>query len=200
MEEEALDEDLDILREIEGGGEKGGAGTVPKPKVLVGNSQRPDMPLGPDGEHGGEGESGDDDVEEHEGKRRKVWKKKGQKRTTRRVIMKPNTAKWKPEPAWKGGKEDGSDKEGNIEETQLAGKGKDFDEDDYADELDLDKGDEKEAIGTNKNEEGKGGAKADNLGTKIRKKISATAHANFRALKIRNKNSKAKGRGRFGRR
>ncbi|KAF2858883.1 hypothetical protein K470DRAFT_259385 [Piedraia hortae CBS 480.64] len=31
------------------------------------------------------------------------------------------------------------------------------------------------------------------------KKVSATAHANFRALKIKNKNSKARGRGRFGR-
>ena len=33
---------------------------------------------------------------------------------------------------------------------------------------------------------------------KVAKQISVTAHANFRKLKIKNKNSKASGRGRFG--
>ena len=43
-------------------------------------------------------------------------------------------------------------------------------------------------------------SKSDGIVKKTAKKISATAHANFRKLNIKNKNSKANGRGRFGKR
>ena len=42
--------------------------------------------------------------------------------------------------------------------------------------------------------------KSENVVKRAARKISATAHANFCKLKIKNKNSKAKGGGRFGRR
>lgn len=47
--------------------------------------------------------------------------------------------------------------------------------------------------------EGKG-SEAVGVIKKAARKVSATAHANFKKLKIKNKNSKANGRGRFGRR
>lgn len=94
------------------------------------------MPLGPDGG----GDSEDSEIEE-EGKGRdgrplKTWKRKGQKRTTRRVLMKPNVAKWKPEPAWKGEAESEDDgHQAVVEEIQATMQGPKGDEDDYEDEL-----------------------------------------------------------------
>ncbi|KAL9000907.1 MAG: hypothetical protein Q9169_000662 [Polycauliona sp. 2 TL-2023] len=124
MEEAKLDDELDLLNEMEeqeGHSPKGKARIVPK--VCVEDSQVPDMPLGPDGE----GESGREDLEaldtagkDRSGRPLKIWKKKGQKRTTRRVTMKPNTAKWKPEQEWSGGKDDESEEEVvAVGETQI---------------------------------------------------------------------------------
>lgn len=216
MEEAKLDEELDILREMEGGEESAQTNRAKdEARVCVKDSQVPDMPLGPDGQ--GDGESEDLEALEAEGKDRngrplRVWKKKGQKRTTRRVTIKPNTAKWKPEPEWKGGKEEESEEDvAAVEETQLvptapvAEPEEDVERretDDYISEGFPDEGEPEDQT------KGKG---AKQIGKKKetqkeppkergRKKISATAHANFRALKIKNKNSKAKGRGRFGRR
>ncbi|KAI4121524.1 MAG: hypothetical protein LQ338_006321 [Usnochroma carphineum] len=217
MEEAKLDEELDMLREMEGE-----EGTTAKsqikdsPKICVEDSQIPDMPLGPDG-HGGS-ESDDLEALEAEGKDRngkplKLWKKKGQKRTTRRVTIKPNTAKWKPEPEWKGGKDAESDREvAAVEETQLVAVAQDTgasppfeglkSDDDYQSEVAF-SGDEAQAqikAETAKQQGRPKKAQKKPSNEKKKKKISATAHANFRALKIKNKNSKAKGRGRFGRR
>jgi len=198
MEDEQFNEEMDVLREMEGGG--AGCSKAAQPKILVNDSQRPDMPLGPDGG----GDSEDDRLYADEGKGRdgrplKVWKKKGQKRTTRRVLMKPNTTKWKPELEWKG-EIDEVDEEAVGEETQLKGRNPNDEEQGYGeDELhtndDLGEGNE----GRKKAEE-KSGEKKEGFVTKIKKKISATAHANFRALKIKNKQSKGKRGGRFGRR
>lgn len=201
MEDEALDEELDMLREMES---ESNHSNLDKPKVLVNDSQGLDMPLGPDGglESDEDGLEYADEGKGRDGKPLKVWKKKGQKRTTRRVLMKPNTAKWKPEPAWKVGQANGDEEDG-VAESQAAsadqtteGKLHDSDGDEYEDmdgtqeaaEAGIDK---KDAL--NKDLEKKEGL------TKKLKKISATAHANFRALKIKNKQSKGKTGGRFGR-
>jgi hypothetical protein len=85
-EDDKLDEEADIMRELEME-EEGIA--IPKkpraPKLLVQDSQAP-MPLGPDRGI----ESGEDSEEEPElgpdGKPPRAWKKKGMKRQTRRVI------------------------------------------------------------------------------------------------------------------
>ena len=198
LEEEVLDDEMDILRELEGE-DAGGLTKSRTAKVLVKDSQMEEMPLGPDGE--GEEENEDEDLSREgigrDGRPLKVWKKKGQKRTTRRVVMKPVTEKWKPEPEWKGPR-DNDDDDSVVADTQLADGvvGEDGDE----------------------NEEGLAGranhgaeapakiGKADGLvdvttkSKKAPKKISSTAHANYRALKIKNKHSKGKGGGRFARR
>ena len=195
MEEEKLDEELELLREIEG--ESCPSSKISKPKVLVNDSQRPDMPLGPDGGL----ESEDEEDVEKEGKGRngkplKVWKKKGQKRTTRRVLMKPNVAKWKPEPAWKGEPESGEeDEQAVVEQTRITTQ---TPNEDYEDELDSGQ-DVNEADGGKKKTKKKADGNKQGFVAKVRK-ISATAHANFRALKIKNKQSKGKRGARFGRR
>ena len=190
MEEARLDEDLDILQEME----DGDAPSIKtrQPKILVNDSQIPDMPLGPDGNVESE-----DEIRASEGKQRdkkplKVWKKKGQKRTTRKVNMRPNAAKWKPEPVWKGGRDSGDEAEGEIvEESQLLRQGASGDE--LGGEAVMALANQKTKGVESKSEEKEG------FVTKVKKKISATAHANFRALKIKNKQSKGKRGGRFGR-
>ena len=195
MEDEKLDEELEMLREIEG--QCGPSSKISQPKVLVNDSQAPDMPLGPD--RGLESED-EEDVEKEalgrDGKPLKVWKKKGQKRTTRRVLMKPNIAKWKPEPAWKGEAESEEEKEqAVVKETQITTQGPN---DDYQDELNTE-GDANEADDGKKTTKKKAEGDKQGFVAKVRK-ISATAHANFRALKIKNKQSKGKRGARFGRR
>lgn len=85
-EDDKLDEEADIMREMEM--EEAGI-VMPKkpqrPEIQVEDSQAP-MPLGPD-----RGMETEEDEEEQpelgpDGKPRRVWKKKGLKRQTRRVI------------------------------------------------------------------------------------------------------------------
>lgn len=203
MEDETLDEELDMLREME-------SDNVPRnhlhqPKTLVTDSQRPEMPLGPDGDL----ESDEDGVEHaddgigRDGKPLKVWKKKGQKRTTRRVLMKPNTAKWRPEPAWKVGQANGEEADG-VAETQTvnAERWTDWKEDgrDSNEYEDIEGGQGATEAGNSRKEafdKDLGGK--EGFSKKAKKKISTIAHANFRALKIKNKQSKGKKGGRFGR-
>jgi len=220
MEEEKLDEELEMLREMECE-ELGipiskpkpfgpGAGTAlpRKPRVQVQDSQVPDfgpgeekgeveMPLGADGEREGD-ESSESDAEQlgRDGRKLRVWKKKGQKRSTRRVVMRPTVGKWVPEKEWAcGGDEEGG--EGVVRDTQISGQEKEG-----GARAGLEDGDDSES-----GEDGEGNKVVDKDGkgtvgkkAKKPKKVSATAHANFRALKIRNKQSKGKRGGRFGRR
>ncbi|KAL8973335.1 MAG: hypothetical protein Q9183_000028 [Haloplaca sp. 2 TL-2023] len=215
MEEAKLDEEMDTLRELEGEGGITARSQAPRlPKVCAQDSQVPDMPLGPDGQV--ESESEDEDVSKRQGTVRngrppKVWKKRGQKRTTRRVTMKPSSAKWKPEPRWKGGKDNDSENEVlAVEETQFIdgddSPRPDVDEkdlqtdDEYMSESKRDRGAQpKSKSATNNKHQGKSkevSSKPPN-GRK-NKGPNSLAHTNFRALKIRNKQSKGKGRGRFG--
>lgn len=132
--------------------------------------------------------------QEQEGQQpQRVWKKKGQKRTTRRVNMKPPTARTKskrPEA------EESSDSEdelagAGIEDTQngIDGGGFDLDSLDEA-EVDRERPTGKSSKKAKKNE-------GPTRGRKV--KANAISHMNFRSLKIKNKNSKAKGRGFGGR-
>ncbi|KAL8774971.1 MAG: hypothetical protein Q9209_000450 [Squamulea sp. 1 TL-2023] len=217
MEEAKLDDELDMLREMEGGQEGNLQDSQAKDvaDICVEDSQIPDMPLGPDGE----GESDDEDIEalKTEGKDRsgrplKIWKKKGQKRTTRRVTIKPNTAKWKPEQEWKGGEADESEDEVvAVKETQVGkstpamrvGEDEDLETDnDCVSGATSDTGTQQ---GPTNGEQGKHTNRPkivpqEPVKEKKKKVVKAAAHMNYRALKIRNKNSKGKGSGRFGRR
>ena len=193
MEDDRLDEDLGALREM--GATNDNCSKPQEPKILVQDSQRPDMPLGPD--VGLESEDDADDKNEgkgRDGKPLKVWKKKGQKRTTRKITMKPNVGKWKPEPIWKGGEDSGE-----VEDKILVNDTQNIEElNARSPKLDDEGASDKEdgvSIPAIEDKE-----KSKSIGAKAKKKISATAHANFRALKIKNKMSKGKGRGRFGKR
>ena len=218
MEEAKLDDELEMLREMEGQGEddhESQAKVVPK--VWVKDSQVPDMPLGPDGE----GESEREDLEglktageDRSGRPVKIWKKKGQKRTTRRVTIRPNTAKWKPEQEWKGGKEDESEEEVvAVGETQIgtpaldvqAEEAEEFQTDDDGAHEDIaDQGGQQSRAPGEQGMQIKRSKspKKEPLKEKEKKKkvVNAAAHTNYRALKIRSKKSKGKGSGRFGRR
>ena len=195
MEDEKLDDELEMLREIEGDIIR--SSRPSQPNVLEDDSQTPDMPLGPDA--GPESEDGGEIEKEGKGKDGtplKIWKKKGQKRTTRRVLMKPNVAKWKPEPAWKGEAESEEDDERDVvEETQSTTLRLD---NDYGNEPNGEVA-EDEALKGKKKTKRKADEEKEGFVAKV-KKISATAHANFRALKIKNKQSKGKRGARFGRR
>jgi len=211
MEDEKLDEDLDVLREMEAADNTTVApGTMSKPPaVVVEDSQVFDMPLGPDGVG-----ASDDDLDEYEnegkgrdGKPLKVWKKKGQKRTTRKTNIKPNNAKWKPEPEWQGTKDDDDAADGLavVAETQLAGVAQKLleqrEEDDnmeYLEENALSEVEDSLLTKAKPNANHKPTKSRSDAAPKI-KRVSATAHANYRALKIKNKQSKGKRGNRFGR-
>ncbi|KAL8658942.1 MAG: hypothetical protein Q9226_000680, partial [Calogaya cf. arnoldii] len=213
MKEAKLDDELEMLREMEGQNEIGYVSRARViPKVCVEDSQVPDMPLGPDGE----GESEGEDLEalktagkDRGGRPLTIWKKKGQKRTTRRVTIKPNTAKWKPEQEWKGGKEEESEEEVvAVGETQVdtsaldvqAGAAEELQtDDDCVGEGVSDRGVQQ---GQTQGQDAKNTKKSKSPlkePSKVKKKrvVNAAAHTNYRALKIRNKNSKGKGSGRL---
>lgn len=108
MEEDALDDDLDALRDMESGPQrapankvKAGAEPVPIPSlvieeaVLIEDSQVPHLLGGFDdeGKYDSEPEELKNPTLGRDGLPLKIWKKKGQKRTTRRVNMKPVRSK-----------------------------------------------------------------------------------------------------------
>ena len=211
QEEDEADEDLAMMREMEQQEEEeeeAGGGSAParptmtakprEPEVLIEDSQI-EMPLGPDGEIDSDEDEEDNanDGLDVNGQPRRIWKKKGQKRTTRRVIMRPAPRPKAAEP------QQTTAESQIVHETQLAddvSSDVEFD----AGELDEDSDDEfgasKRSLKTKKPESQS--QQKDSAGPikKAVRKISAAAHANYCKLKIKNKNSKAKGRGRFGRR
>lgn len=211
QEEDRMEDEWDILNEMEA--EERGEVVRPAalPKVLVEDSQGAEMPLGPDQGIDSSEEDGDADpgALDANGNPRKVWKKKGLKRQTRRVIMRPVLQKAKSAPGALLPGVEGL--EAIVEETQVQEPlrrrtcGND-DEDEFVDEQ-SDAGTKHDGQhswnekGTKVPAKGrkKAGSEAKNM--EKTKKVKPEAHANFRKLKIKNKNSKAKGRGgRFGRR
>jgi DNA replication regulator SLD2 len=194
LQEDQMDDEWDILNEVEGGESEHGV-----PKILVEDSQAAAMPLGPDHII----ESAEDEVPtdpgalDAEGKPRKVWKKKGLKRQTRRVIMRP--VMHKPQKAVGVEEADSGEDENDVAgETQLdeQDEAEDVGDGDYEERHDSQQSQhEPQRKGSKKKQSNP--AKEDGKG----KKVAADAHANFRKLKIKNKNSKASGRGKkFGRR
>ncbi|PNS17504.1 DNA replication regulator SLD2 [Sphaceloma murrayae] len=202
QEADKADEDLELLRELEGGS----VDAAPAPKKqpwpthqdkMVMETQV-EMPLGPDAAPVSEDELSDSDITgalDANGQPRKIWKKKGLKRQTKRVIMRPVLRQVKPS---------------EVAATDLM----DFSsvKDDKSD-AELDKGSGESDFSDSDEDARRESAKKSLTMTKkevqekeIRKeepkkrKVSAAAHANYCRLKIKNKNSKGKGRGRFGRR
>ncbi|GAD99392.1 hypothetical protein NFIA_068050 [Paecilomyces variotii No. 5] len=186
MEEEQMEDDWEILKEIEA--EQ--AAEAAANDVEEGDSQAP------------------------EGQR--TWKKKGQKRTTRRVVMRPVLSKPKLAPETKAGNE-----ADDVPEAQTESR-EDENADDAASEPDQDSDPDYEGdarslkktssfsekmkaafssvVNIKNNDKSSAPAAPEDAKAKkpVARKVNPEAHANYRSLKIRNKNSK--GRGRFGRR
>jgi hypothetical protein len=217
-EDDKLDEEADIMREMEM--EEAGISLPPKkskaPQVLVEDSQAP-MPLGPD--RGLESEDEDEQPElGRDGQPRRVWKKKGLKRQTRRVISKlrvlrrqtcanpspvrPNFIKSKPEPILQT-QDDSDGEQEKVAETQATGDvEEDIDSEDYLSEYasDASHTPRKRSVPKKSTDETKDQAKEGVVKTAGRK-IKASAHANFRRLKIRTaKGASGGAKGKFGRR
>ena len=245
MEDEALEDEMDVLREMEMEEQGGSAGNLkakapaapPPPaecsqnaaaEVEVGDSQiRPQADVNPWAREekekpvllGGFDDENLYDTEEEEqldrGRPLRVFKKKGQKRTTRRSNMKPTRAKRPSALAGDEGDSGGDDEvvpETQFDTAKLAAGNNDR-ADDLIDGLtgsDFD-GESSDA-GSDDNEgakKGKGrklatkanpapkGKKADGAAEKeegvVKKavrKVKATAHANFKRLKLRGKGPK----------
>jgi len=200
-EDNRLDDEAEIMREMEM--EEQGI-SIPKkpkpPKLLVQDSQT-DMPLGPDRGIETEEESDEEPALGRDSKPRNAWKKKGLKRQTRRVIMRPNIAKPKPEPVLQAPDESGN--EVAVAETQVPAHEAthDTDSDDdgssYAsDASHTPKTGKKPAMKTGKRTEE---PSKEGVVKKAARKIKATANANYRRLNIKGK-AGAGAKGKFGRR
>lgn len=224
LEDEKLDEELDLMREMEQDSVadcRTQRASFENPTVAVEDSQIAELPLGPDGAGNTEDDSDDThiDAQGKDGKPLKIWKKKGQKRTTRKVNMRPAAAKRKPETQREAPKDtEKEDEVAIVPETQILGQAFTSDV-----ATGVDEGDDMEYLteGVYESNEGQEGTKTaaresiktkqkrdDKSGKDIIKeapkkknnrKLNPLAHANFRALKIRNKQSKAKGSGKYGR-
>ncbi|KAI4843463.1 hypothetical protein E4T44_06724 [Aureobasidium sp. EXF-8845] len=196
QEDDKLDEELEMMREMEDADD----GNVPtKPAVQVEDSQVV-MPLGPD--KGIESEESEED-ERDTGIFRKPWKKKGLKRQTKRTNMRPAPAPKPKAPVQADQPDATSDNEGNVAETQMPGTLDEIESDANSDAAYSDTEAKRKRqltkTTTAETDEASKSAKGDGIVKKAARKISATAHANFRRLNIKNQNTKAKGRGRFGR-
>ncbi|KAF2720950.1 hypothetical protein K431DRAFT_285218 [Polychaeton citri CBS 116435] len=222
QEEKKMDDDWDIMNELEAEGEGTSAEAEELTTTLVPDSQTAE---GNFLHRLDNAEDSDSDQEQGTEVKRKPWKKKGLKRQTRRVIMRPvlHKAAKASEPADHSESEeegDNCDKTRLFEETQFIqnptakqdgmsavtsksrSDGANYRTTRAANDRMLDSQEPSREELAKPIIQPKGGKVGGDEVKKVVRKISATAHANFRALKIKNKNSKGKGRGsgRFGRR
>ncbi|KAK1753077.1 putative dna replication regulator sld2 protein [Echria macrotheca] len=215
MEEEAFEEEMDVMREMEmeatGGGVKKKTLVLEGGKLEVRDSQavatdkeleRQDKPvlLG-----GFDDENAYDSSEAEQmdrGQPLRVYKKKGQKRTTRKSNLKPTRTK---RPSGVEG-DQGGDEDDVVHETQFdaakerrgdlldeLASGSDFDGASSDEEEDDKKKRKGNAAGKGKaaakKEKGKEKEK-EGVVKKAVRKVKATAHANFKRLKLRNYGAK----------
>ena len=208
VEDTQLDEEIGLLREMEVG-PPADYPKLPKPKLFLKDNERAHLPFHSDGEL-----QGDADVEipasggkGGDVKPTTVWKRKGQKRTTRRIRMMPNTSRWRSDPRRKS--EISQDKGYSKDATETQRGGAELEALGYgaygAARVSNGRTTSHENDSVNKGPKDRLGhpqqwnQDKDVLLVKGKKRISATAHANFRALNIRNKHNRARqGRQRFG--
>ncbi|KAJ9165154.1 DNA replication/checkpoint protein [Coniochaeta hoffmannii] len=215
LEEEKLDDEMEAMREMEA--EMDGGGSMPPPakrqKVVDQPSQAGkgaggggEVDVVEDGQIeakpvllGGFDDENllDSDVEEQQldrGQPLRVYKKKGQKRTTRRVNMRPTRAR-RPAAQQEGGEnEDGDDQEEVVPETQLVDTAVEREEDykvmsgsDFEEDKTTKKSKSKTVKGK---KDGNDGEEKEGTVKKAVRKVKATANANFKRLKLRNYGAK----------
>lgn len=194
VEDDVLDDDddLDALREMENEGadiprptspslatQQASTSTAAPTPAVVEDSQRPVLLGGFDDEN--MYDSPVEDGVDLKGNPVPVYKKKGQKRTTRKVNIKPIRSK---RPENMPGQDSDDDAEDAVPETQVTnGPDGDF-EDDNASGSDFENKPAKPA--------GKPVKKAKKEGPvkKVARKVNELAHANFHRLKLRNNGAK----------
>jgi len=197
LEEEAADDDLDALREIENE-TSGPCMPVKKSAVLVEDSQVPVLLGGFDDEamYDSEPEEVKNPILGRDGQPLKIWKKKGQKRTTRRVTIKPVHSKPQSMPEEDPGSPSAdplqNDHKEAVPETQQADPHVQVESGNF----DSESGSEYTASegGTryrrpNQQKKTKVRTADGKVKTAVRK-VGAMAHANFKRLKLRNSGSK----------
>ncbi|KUI61691.1 DNA replication regulator SLD2 [Cytospora mali] len=242
-EEEQLDDDLDVLREMENEGtstkpaeRSSPSSTKPAPtpapataptskkaekaqdidSILAEDSQKQNMNLlgGFDDEGMYDSEDGEQEGVDRGGKPLKVYKKKGQKRTTRKANMRPVRTKRPSTGAVPGSEQAGESDNEVVPVTQLGARGQAQEEegdpallsgsefagsdyDDDEDELAQDQPTKpKKAAGKHGKKEiapaakGKGDDKPEGTVKKAARKVNELAHANFKRLKLRNSGAK----------
>ncbi|GAB7360884.1 hypothetical protein MBLNU230_g0870t1 [Neophaeotheca triangularis] len=227
QQEEQLDDEQDIMDEVEAEARGDSVPSKAASESFVEDSQGVEMPLGPDqGPPESDEEEADAGALDANGNPRKVWKKKGLKRQTRRVNMRPVLHKPRKEADELGAGEV-SEEEEVVEETQRAelrphgkkrmmaegeGSGGEEEGSDYADEELASESElvakgkavkpkASEGAGKEKKKETEKFEAKEGPVKKAARKVSAQAHQNFRKLKIKQKNPKSGGRGgRFGKR
>jgi hypothetical protein len=143
----------------------------------------------------------DSDVEEQldRGQPLRVYKKKGQKRTTRRVNMRPTRAR-RPAVQAEGQSDDEDGEDDVVPETQqvdmggLEGEeydlmsGSDLDEEE--EQREQDKAKKSKAKSGKAKKDGKEGEEKEGVVKKAVRKVKATANANFKRLKLKNYGAK----------
>lgn len=191
LEDKELEEDMDVLREIEAEEQNQQEGSFLATKPQVARS---------------EGSADLDTTKAFEKEApTKIWRKKGQKRTTKRVIMRPVRTKPQAVPMVAQGYES-EDELSAIADTQVESPKLGHEGESFGDHDGLLSGFELQDSSLN----GKGITPGYNKPGKlpkvkvadkkvVKRKVNPEAHANYRSLKIRNKNSKGN-KGRFGRR
>ncbi|KAM0447727.1 hypothetical protein ACHAO4_008674 [Trichoderma viride] len=194
VEEEQLDDDLEALREIEAEMESGGAPQptikIQKPElkqdILEPDSQAKQLPLGGFDDEGLY-DSPTEDAVDRDGRPMRVFKKKGQKRTTRRANMRPVRTKRPTNLAEENGGDENEDEDGQdtIPDTQAhIGKS------DVAGESDGEFEDEDDTQDAKSAKTAKKPAKEEGVVKKTARKVNPLAHANFQRLKLRNNGAK----------
>ncbi|KAF4988299.1 hypothetical protein FGRMN_9850 [Fusarium graminum] len=165
VEEDNLDDELDALRDVEN--EEMGESkpktlfpSKPNDDILVDDSQTRALPLG-----GFDDEGLYDSPVEENGQPARVYKKKGQKRTTRRVKMRPTLTK-RPENMTENPQSDVENDEPRDDGEEA---GSDFEE-----------------VAEKKQKP----AKKEGTVKKAARKVNELAHANFQRLKLRNHGAK----------
>ncbi|KAI0096759.1 DNA replication/checkpoint protein [Nemania sp. FL0031] len=200
LEEDRFDDELEALHEMENEMNLPGDAQPKAPtrkasktslEILEPDSQAPQLLGGFDDE--ALYDSPTEEAKGRDGQPLKVYKKKGQKRTTRRVNMRPTRAKRPQAPVDNnaGSEASGDDENDVVPETQIdpnkpiedlpeVDSGSDFNASDAEDEAPEEKKKPKKAAKTEK--EGKV--------KKVARKVNELAHTNFKRLKLRNTGSK----------
>ncbi|KAL6877474.1 DNA replication/checkpoint protein [Trichoderma longibrachiatum] len=194
VEEEQLDDDLEALREVEAEAEAASGGPppqlpaksqMPEPKqdILEPDSQVKQLPLGGFDDEGMY-DSPTEEAVDRDGRPMRIFKKKGQKRTTRRVNMRPVRTKRPTNLAEENESGEDEDDQDTVPDTQAQiGKS------DIAGESDGDFEDGDDDVPDDK-AKAKKPAKSEGVVKKAARKVNQLAHANFHRLKLRNHGAK----------